>query len=312
MSELSKTMPDLQQALKTLSLVTEDSASLETQRVLHGRGHCYPGLEAVNIDFFAPSGLLLVTLYQQQDEDFCTALLSMVQQIPVIKSAVFQRRYLDQSPSEIVLGAVDDKVAIREDDLNYWVYPAQQQNIGFFLDMLEGRRWVRENARSANVLNLFAYTCAFSVAAMAGGAGQVINLDMSRSSLSKGRDNHRLNDQDLDRVKFLGHDLFKSWGKVKRFGFYDLVIIDPPSFQKGSFVATKDYQRVLKRLPDITQKGSKVLLCLNDPNIGSDFLIDLMDEHCPSAELVERLPLPATFQEQDAEKGLKTLVFIMV
>lgn len=311
MRKLPKPMLELERALATLNIEPSDPASCDTKRVFHGRGHCYPGLEAVNIDFFAPSGLLLVTLYQAQEEGFCDALLSMLKNVSVVKSTVVQRRYLDKSPSEVLLGEVSDKVAIQERGLNYWIYPAQQQNLGFFLDMLEGRRWVQDNAKDANVLNLFAYTCAFSVAAIAGGASQVINLDMSRSSLSKGRYNHRLNDQDVGRVKFLGHELFKSWGKVKRLGPYELVIIDPPSFQKGSFVATKDYQRVLRRLPDITEQGSNVLVCLNDPNIGSDFLIDLMKEHCPSAEFVERLPLPATFKEKDLEKGLKTLVFKM-
>ena len=76
---------------------------------------------------------------------------------------------------------------------------------------------------------------AFSVAAMAGGATQVVNLDMARAALSRGRDNHRLNQHDLSQVVFLGHDLFKSWGKVAKYGPYDLIIIDPPSFQRGSF-----------------------------------------------------------------------------
>ncbi|MCT7000003.1 class I SAM-dependent methyltransferase, partial [Salmonella enterica] len=82
-------------------------------------------------------------------------------------------------------------------------------------------------AKGLRVLNLFAYTCGFSVAAIEGGAEHVVNLDMARGVLSRGRDNHRLNGHDLSRVTFLGHDLFKSWAKVIHSGPYDLVIIDP-------------------------------------------------------------------------------------
>ncbi len=294
------------------SLATLSSEKLpETQRVFHGRGHCFEGLEFINVDYFSPVGLLLVTLYAEQPDTFINELQTRVNGIAAVRSVVLQQRFLAQSPSVVLMGELDQKVKITEHDLAYWIYPAQQQNIGFFIDMEEGRRWVRRQSMEANVLNLFSYTCAFSVAAIAGGARQVVNLDMSKPSLSKGRDNHRLNDHDLSRVKFLGHDLFKSWGKVKRLGRYDLVIIDPPSFQKGSFVATKDYQRVLKRLPEITQPGTQVLLCLNDPAINSEFLKSLMREHCPSAKYVERLPLPSGFYEKAQEKGLKTLVYKM-
>ena len=51
--------------------------------------------------------------------------------------------------------------------------------------MRYGRRWVRQQAAGKRVLNLFAYTCGFSVAAIAGGAQQVVNLDMAKAALSR-------------------------------------------------------------------------------------------------------------------------------
>ena len=53
------------------------------------------------------------------------------------------------------------------------------------------------------------------------------------------------------RASFLTHDIFSTWGKITRSGPYGLVIVDPPSYQKGSFVATKDYARLMRRLPDL-------------------------------------------------------------
>jgi 23S rRNA (cytosine1962-C5)-methyltransferase len=127
--------------------------------------------------------------------------------------------------------------------------------------------------------------------------------------LSRGRENHRLNDHDLSRVSFLGHELFKSWGKVKKTGPYDLVIIDPPSFQKGSFALTRDYQKILRRLPELLTENGVVLACVNDPAIGPDFLVQGMEAEAPELRFVERLENPPEFADIDADAGLKALVF---
>jgi 23S rRNA (cytosine1962-C5)-methyltransferase len=183
------------------------------------------------------------------------------------------------------------------------------QNSGLFLDMRCGREWVKQNSQGKNVLNLFAYTCGFSVAALAGGATQVVNVDMAKGALNRGRENHQLNGQDIRKVKFLGHDIFKSWGKIKRLGPYDLIISDPPSFQKGSFALTKDYQKILRRLPDLLADRGEVMACANSPSVTSQFVIDGMQEHAPQLHYVQRLDNPEEFADVDTEANLKVQLF---
>jgi 23S rRNA (cytosine1962-C5)-methyltransferase len=225
------------------------------------------------------------------------------------QTLLLQHRYLLESTTELLAGAPVEDREIVEGGLRYLVDFGRKQNTGLFLDMRYGRDWVRAHAEGKRVLNLFSYTCGFSVAAIAGGAEHVVNLDMARAALSRGRDNHRLNRHDLDRVTFLGHELFKSWGKVKKSGPYDLVIIDPPSFQKGSFVLTKDYQRVLSRLPELLTEHGSVLACVNDPAFGPDFLIEGVAAAAPGLKFQERLANPPEFADIDPEGGLKALVF---
>ena len=86
-------------------------------------------------------------------------------------------------------------------------------------------------------------------------------------------------------------------------------MVDPPSYQKGSFVATKDYARLMRRLPDLLRPGGHVLLCLNAPEMGTQFLTSQMQEVAPELEFVERLANPATFADIDAERSLKVLVY---
>jgi len=87
------------------------------------------------------------------------------------------------------------------------------------------------------------------------------------------------------------------------------VIVDPPSFQRGSFVATKDYARLMRRLPDLLAPGGHALLCLNAPELGLAFLQDQMREIAPELEFVERVANPAVFADVSQERSLKVLAY---
>ena len=287
----------------------------EARRLFHGRGRRWPGLEQITADWL--QGILLVALFREPAADELAALRELL--LALAQSAewrqagaqrlLLQHRYRADSAVEWLYGAEVDEWTIDEDGLRFKLDLGRKQNSGLFLDMRYGRRWVREQAAGRRVLNLFAYTCGFSVAAIAGGAERVVNLDMARAALARGRDNHRLNGHDLGRVSFLGHDLFNSWGKLKKDGPFDLIVIDPPSFQKGSFALGKDYQRILRRLPELLAAPGTVLACVNDPGTGPEFLIDCMAAEAPALRFVERLDNPPEFADIHPDSGLKALVF---
>lgn len=285
----------------------------ETRRLFHGRGRCWPGLEQVTVDWL--QGVLLVSLFREPTQDELARLKAMLVQLadspawPGGCHLLLQQRYRPDSATEALFGEVPETWEVQEGGLRYLLDLGRKQNNGLFLDMRLGRQWVRERAAGLRVLNLFAYTCAFSVAAIAGGAARVVNLDMSRPALSRGRDNHRLNEQDLGRVSFLGHDLFNSWGKLRREGPFELVIVDPPSFQKGSFVLTRDYAKIMRRLPELLAADGQVLLCCNDPGIAPGLLIEEMAREAPQLAFVERLANPPEFADSDPDAGLKVLLF---
>lgn len=211
-------------------------------------------------------------------------------------------------------GAVPEPHEVTEAGTRYKVHVLRGQNHGLFLDMAEGRRWVRDYVSTHpkpyafKVLNLFAYTCAFSVVAMQAGARQVVNVDMSHGALAIGQQNHRLNGVESG-AGFWGHDIFKTWGRITRTGPYDLVVLDPPSYQKGSFVASKDYPRLLRRLPELLAPGGHALVCLNAPELDTAFVQAHMQEQAPSLAFLQRLPNPAAFADAQPERALKVLVY---
>ncbi|PUA27073.1 MAG: methyltransferase [Cellvibrio sp. 79] len=298
--------------LKLLSEKIRTQEIIDSYRVFHGRGQTFPGLGFVTIDFFQP--VILVTLFVEPPQQWLDDLLIEARALFDESRTVFivQRRYLASAPSEIYWGVLPDQCVARRGNLQFSLHLAQQQNSGFFLDMEPGRAWLEQHAQGKRILNLFAYSCAFSVVAVAANAELVVNVDMSSAALNLGRSNHQRNGLDKTRSEFLAENILKSWGRIKKRGPYDLVIIDPPSYQKGSFIAEKDYAKVVRRLPELMRGGGVVLACLNAPELGESFLQQVFAENCPNAEFVERLQPHADFPDVDPQQQLKLLVYQLV
>ncbi|WP_460048806.1 class I SAM-dependent methyltransferase [Sessilibacter sp. MAH2] len=276
----------------------------QSVRIFHGRGGTYAGFEHLTIDWHPR--LLIISAYKPLDFD-----LPSIDEINVladelsIDTVFYHRRYLTEQAWQCVRGDADaDFYAVR-DQQRFELSVGRQQNVGFFLDIEPGRHWLEEHGKSKRILNLFAFTCAFSVVGVGVGAAKVVNVDMSRQSLNRGRANHHLNNQDTYNVEFMQEDILKSWGRIRKRGPFDVIIFDPPSFQKGSFVAQRDYRKLIRRIPELASEQCEVLACLNSPELDASFLTDLFSEILPQAELVERLPANPYFPEKDPNQALK-------
>lgn len=285
-------------------------SAIDSLRLFHGRGQCFPGLEFICVDYFQPT--LLITCFREPPAGFIALLADALQplvQPGLFETLVVQHRYQQGAPSEVRFGELPEQPLAHRQGLQFLLSLSSRQNTGFFLDMEPGRVWLAEHAQGKRILNLFAYTCAFSVVAVAAGASRVVNVDMSRGALETGRRNHQVNALPGERSEFMAENILKSWGRIRRKGPYDLVIIDPPSYQPGSFVALKDYVRVIRRIPELMPNGGLVLACLNAPEVGTAFLESSFAEACPGSSLVTRLEPSADFPDVDAEQQLKLLVF---
>ena len=292
------------------SLIANNAfASGDSLRIFHGRGNTYDGLHWLNIDFFHP--VILVTLFAEIHDDVQARLFALItENLPDLACdcLVVQRRYLDKAPCDVIVGDLPNQAYAQRNGLRFFL-SFEQQNVGFFLDIEIARQWVERECKEKNVLNLFSYTCAFSVVAKAAGAEHVVNMDMSSRALSIGRENHKVNGLSTDNVRFYAYDIFKSWGRIKRHGPYDLIIIDPPSFQKGSFVASKDYQRVIRKMSGLLNDDGCFLACLNAPEVDLSDFKRLLEAEADGFVVENILEASPYFPDISAEKRLKMLVF---
>ena len=275
-------------------------------RLFHGRGRMVPGYEHLTVDRFGDC--LHIALHRPDPalgKDLADRLAA---ELPVAGISI-QTRNGRETRTAIAYGVVPERLVAHEAALRFWVELTRNQNVGLFLDMEPARQWLRARCAGKTVLNLFAFTCAFSVAAVAGGARKVVNNDMSRNALTWGERNHQLNDHDPRRVRMVANDVFKCWRVLRLAGPYDIVIIDPPSRQRGSFDAERQYHQVLKRIPELCAPGATILACLNSPFLPFHFLEHQMQRACPEARLDHRLPPSADFPDQSPDAALKVAVF---
>ena len=296
------------------------SGRCDSRRLFYGRGGRDAGLEFINIDFFQPA--VLITLYRDPGDQWLSDFLTALQQneywagplvsTKLIDTVFVQKRFINEGPVTVLWQSGEAsreegkrEYFAQEHEREYELSLLANRNNGFFLDMGSGRKWLEERSSGKKVLNLFSYTCSFSVVAMAGDAESVVNIDLSSQALSVGRRNHIRNGVQSNRVKYLKLDILRSWGRVNRLGPYDVVVIDPPSRQKGSFDAEKDYPKIIRRLSEFVVEGGDILACLNAPYLTGQFLEDNFSELCPEVELVARLPATKGFNEKNPDMGLK-------
>jgi len=234
------------QAARSLRQGVIDPATTDAYRLLHGEGDRLPGIVC---DVYADTAVI------QLDTDavrrFVPPLTKAIRQaVPEIRRVVMRwrivlrrraatrRRAPDHGGAtagtmggvEVLAGPpLDGPILVREHGLRFEVDIARGQKTGFYLDQRKNRRRARELAAGRRVLNLFAYTGGFSVAAAIGGARRVTTVDAAAPAIEAARRNFALNglEPGAAAFTFVVADAFDYLAACRE--TFDLVIVDPPS-----------------------------------------------------------------------------------
>lgn len=169
-----------------------------------------------------------------------------------------------------------------ERSLRYGIDFEAGYSVGLFVDQRHNRTYVRQ-LRPKTLLNCFAYTCAFSVAAAHVGA-KTLSVDLSKKSLLRGRENFALNDLSTDEHRFLAEDVIAFLPRLARKGEkFDVIILDPPTFSRThrgkAFQVERDFETLLSQALDLAERDGKILLSTNCTTL-NERALEVMARFC--------------------------------
>jgi 23S rRNA (cytosine1962-C5)-methyltransferase len=275
---------------------------MDNQAALRLFAGFYEGEPRLIVDIFA--GTLLLTAYCDSTSE-AQVLLDIAQhfyqeRIPWL-SCVVQKQRVAKDPArkrgKISFGG-EPAASILENGIRYALELTAHQDAGFYLDTRALRAWLKENAHGLEVLNTFAYTGSLGVAALAGGAARVIQVDRNAKTLELARRSAMLNRLDLGRMKLRANDVFSEIGNYKKEGlFFDLAVLDPPFFsvtEKGRVDIVADSTRLINKLRPLIKDGGRLVVINNALYLsGQEYMLSL-EAQCLDGylEIEQMLPVP--------------------
>ncbi|MGK0189628.1 MAG: 23S rRNA (cytosine1962-C5)-methyltransferase [Verrucomicrobiales bacterium] len=239
------------------------SGATNAFRVLDGDGDGVPGLY---IDNYAGHWLV-----QTRDVPFPESLRNL---LPDSCLAVWWKALTnantERDAPQWMAGSQESAVVAKENGVKYAIDFASGYSQGIFLDQRDKRQWLQlECSPGDRVLNLFAYTCAFSVAAGLSQA-HTTSVDLSSNYLDWGRRNFALNGIDCEQAghRFFNWDTFEFLKMAQRKKeSYAFIVCDPPTFSRNKsgkvFRVEKDYATLVSQCASVLTPGGKLLCSTN-------------------------------------------------
>ena len=310
----------LKQRLDAAVCLRRDHAGLgdtDTCRLVNGEGDGLPGL---TVDRYGD--YLMVQLYCAGWRPYLKILTQALQELLSPRGIYEKTRPRNTRDLEAVGdtkkcgrllngAAAPDRLSVRENGLSFLVELERGLNTGLFLDQRDNRRDLMRRADRKRVLNLFAYTGSFSVAAAAAGAELVTSVDVSPTYTDWAKANFGVNRLNPKRHEFIIGDCLEVLADLTRRGKpYDIVLVDPPSFSttaRGRFTTrggTSDL--VAATLPLLTPGGLLIASSNHQKVDVADYLKELrrgaLQAGCDLRVISLRsqpvdFPYPVTFPE---------------
>jgi len=209
------------------------------------------------------------------------------QQFERVFGRYLPKQNAERNPPQLLSGARDASLqtTVLERNVCYGLDFGAGYSSGLFLDQRENRQFVRR-AAPRRMLNCFAYTCAFSVVAGLAGA-ETLSIDLSKKSLSRGRDNFMLNRLATDRHRFMAEDVVSVLPRLARKGErFDAIILDPPTFSRSrtgrAWQVEHDFEKLLQAALEVAERDAKILLSTNCTRL-NERALEVMGRFCLKA-----------------------------
>lgn len=206
----------------------------------------------------------------------------------------------DEKRGQLIFGDKPDR-KVKEHGIWYAIDLTMNRDASLYLDTRNLRKWLTDNMEGKSVLNTFAYTGSFGVAALAGKASQVIQTDMNRQFLNLAKDSYSLNGFSIQKQNFLAGDFFPVIANLKsRKQFFDCVIIDPPFFSttsKGKVDQEQESARLINKVRPLINDSGYLIAINNAIYLSGKEYMQTLEGLCKDGylKIKELIPVPEDF-----------------
>ncbi|MEK9657966.1 MAG: class I SAM-dependent methyltransferase [bacterium] len=181
--------------------------------------------------------------------------------LPWVLSFIVKQRRSDSPEARngrLVFGTKIDKY-IKENGVLYALNLTMNRDSSFYLDTRYLREWIYTHLQGKSVLNTFAYTGSLGIAALMGGASEVVHLDLNAKFMAVAKRSAELNGKGIENSQYQIGDF---WSRInqykKRHKLFDCVILDPPVYSKtpkGTIDLSKNYHKLINKVRPIIHDG---------------------------------------------------------
>ena len=200
----------------------------------------------------------------------------------------------------LVFGKAPDR-KVREHGVWYALDLCMNQDASLYLDTRNLRRWALQHLSGKTVLNTFAYTGSLGVAACAGGAARVVQLDLSRSFLNLAKTSYALNGFPINKSDFIVGDFWSQVSRLKRSGErFDCIFVDPPFFSitpKGALDLNTDSTRLINKVRPLINDSGWLISINNALYVSGKEYLETLEALCADGylKIKEFIPVPEDF-----------------
>jgi 23S rRNA (cytosine1962-C5)-methyltransferase len=222
---------------------------------------------------------------------------------PWLRAVIVKRRnspLMEEKRGELLFGETPDR-KIQEQGVWYALDLRMNQDSSLYLDTRNLRQWALRNLQGKTVLNSFAYTGSLGVAACAGGAAKVVQLDLNRQYLNLAKTSYTLNGLQIDKKDFIAGDFWAVTNHLKRKGeHFDCVFVDPPFFSttvKGTLNLNRDSTRLINKVRPLINDGGWLVSINNALYVSGKKYLEELETLCADGYLKigEFIPVPEDF-----------------
>jgi 23S rRNA (cytosine1962-C5)-methyltransferase len=223
--------------------------------------------------------------------------------LPWLRTIVYKARFSEKVEERRGTVLNDDKPdrRIYENGVWYAIDLLLNQDTSLYLDTRNLRAWVKQNLVHKTLLDTFAYTGSYGVAARAGGARRVVFLDLNRKFLNIAKTSYTFNGFPIQRQNFLNGDFWTSISLLKHRGErFDCVIVDPPIYsrtKKGTIDLIHHGQRVINKVRPLINDNGFLIAVNNALFVSGLEYIHMLESLCADGYLTieELIPVPMDF-----------------